>query len=278
MYSYYNDNNGDYNGYIPGGQYFPNPFFAQQNYRFPNPMEFYPPFPFCMNKNNTRSAEEVKDEPKTQAQQDQVEVNKEEVAKKVEQVEVKKEERIDSLNMMNQNILNLNNQMRKIWLEHVFYINSALMSILYNLDNKTIAFRNLTQNAIDLENLFAKYYSQDISNRIGNLFRNHILITLDMFNAIKRNDARTLANLENELSKNSQEFANFLASINPNYDRVRLNDMFRRHESDLKNLAILTRDKKYEQANDLFNQIKSQALDMADMLTDGIIKAFPNQF
>lgn len=280
MYNYYSDNSNDYNGYMPCNQYY-NPFI-QGSYRFINPMAFYPPFPFvpANNPRSSRTADvDISEQISTDMpiKEDLNNLNQEDISQSV--MEKKDDKiRVNNLYSMNQNMLNLNNQMRKIWLEHVFYIKFALMSIIYNLDNKTIAFKNLTQNVMDIQNVFSRYYNPDIAERFANLFKNHILITLDIFNAIKKNDTKTLANLEKELRTNSQEISNFLASINPNFDRNKIDDMLNNHNIDIKNFAVLTKDKKYEQANDVFNKMKTQALIMADMLTNGIILAFPDKF
>ena len=277
MYNYYSDNNNDYNGYMSScNQYF-NPFL-QGNYRFPNPMTFYPPFPFIpVNTRSSRSADiniENKITADMPAKIDENVLNQEYITANNKDEEI----RVNNLYSMNQNMLNLNNQMRRIWLENIFYIKFALLSIIYNLDNKTIAFKNLTQNVMNIQNVFSRYYSPEIAEKFANLIKNHILITLDIFNVIKKNDTKTLTNLESELRANSQEISNFLASINPNFDKNKLNDMLNSHNMNIKNFAVLTKDKKYEQANDLFDKMKNEILMMADMLTNWIIMTFPNKF
>ena len=77
---------------------------------------------------------------------------------------------------------------------------------------------------------------------------------------------------------NAEDIAEFLSKANPNWPKATLVDMLNRH------LALTTREavdrltKNWDDDVPNFDNVFSQAIMMADALSDGIVKQFPAKF
>ena len=78
--------------------------------------------------------------------------------------------------------------------------------------------------------------------------------------------------------KNAADISGFLSKANPNWPKATLVDMLNRH------LALTTREavdrltKNWDDDVPNFDNVFSQAMMMADALSDGIVKQFPAKF
>lgn len=260
MYNYYSDNN---DVYFSNSKYYLNPFLYSNGLRFPDPIDFPPPplpplqYPYTNSYNRSSRGDNLNQD-----------VN---VVEKVKS-------RANPLDNINKNIINLNNNSRTLWLEHVYWIRFLIVSILNNLKDVRSNSQRLLKNASDIETLFSRYYSPDTSRRIGALLREHLLITTDLINAIKKNDDRTVLLLETKWNKNADELAQLLASINPHWNEKDLKDLLHKHLELLKSEIIALNSQKYEDSIRIFNDIQNHALRIADTFTNGIIQQFPSKF
>jgi hypothetical protein len=182
------------------------------------------------------------------------------------------------LKSINRKILNLNNDLRKLWEEHVFWTKLAIMSIASGSPDLQLVSERLLRNASDFEKLFMPLYGPTASEKFKELLRQHLLIAADLVNAAKRKDNASVNLIEAKWYKNADEIADFLSRINPYWDRNDMKKMLYEHLVLTKSEAVSILSNKYEDSISLFDKIEDQALMMADMFTEGILKQFPNKF
>lgn len=175
-------------------------------------------------------------------------------------------------------ILNLNNEMRRLWFEHIFWTRLVILSIVNGSNDLKYVSERLLQNPIDFENQFSKYYSAEISKKFGTLLKEHLLIAADLVTAAKNQNNQTFTLLNDKWYKNADEIANFLNSINPYWNENDIKEMMYKHLDLTKSEAGAVISRKYEDSIKLFDEIQSQALKMADTFTEGLLKQFPNKF
>jgi hypothetical protein len=179
---------------------------------------------------------------------------------------------------LNKNMLNLNNDVRKLWIDHVIWTKLVMMSIASGSPDVQLVSQRLLKNADDFGALFMKFYGPTVAEKIRDLIRQHLLISADLVNASKKKDTASINTIEKKLFKNADEIANFLSLINPYWDKDDMRKMIYSHLSLLKSesTAILTN--KYEESIELFDKVEDQALMMANAFIEGILKQFPNKF
>ncbi len=172
----------------------------------------------------------------------------------------------------------LNQGMRKLWSDHVFWTrNYIIAAVDGTADAKPVADR-LLKNQDDIGHAVAAYYGTDAGNKLAGLLRQHILIAVDVVSAAKANDQAKLKDADARWHANAADLATFLSSANPNWPRQAVLDMLNQH------LALTTREavdrlqKNYTDDVTNFDAIYNQSMMMADTLSSGIVKQFPNKF
>lgn len=174
-------------------------------------------------------------------------------------------------------VLHLKESMRRLWTDHVLwtreYINAAVAG---DASASAVAAR-LMKNQEDIGRAIEPYYGNTASTKLTDLLKQHINIAVDLVGAAKANDNTKVADADRRWRDNANEIAAFLASANPNWPRETLRMMLHEHLR-LTTQEATTRIQKNFTANAaIFDQILNQAIDMADALTDGIVKQFPSK-
>lgn len=173
---------------------------------------------------------------------------------------------------------NLHDNMRKVWEQHVWWTRELLLSIAHSLPDQAVVTDRLLRNPKDIANLFRPYYGNDIANTLDRLLTEHLVIGGQIMTNAKQGNNSQVTALQIKWGQNADAIAKALASINKNYDEEHWRDMLHEH-LDLTTSEVVERlTGKYRNDIETFDQIEDQALEMADELTGGIQKAFPERF
>lgn len=179
---------------------------------------------------------------------------------------------------LNKNMLNLNNDMRKLWMQHIIWTRLLIMSIASGSPDVQLVSQRLLRNPDDFKKLFTTYYGPTASEKFSSLLREHLLTAADLVNAAKKKDTTAVNLLDTKWHKNADEIADALSRINPYWNKEEMKNMMYEHLALTKSEAVAILTNKYEDSISLFDKIENQALMMADTFTEGILKQFPNKF
>lgn len=97
-------------------------------------------------------------------------------------------------------------------------------------------------------------------------------------NLAKAGDNKAAEDAEREWYANADEIAALLGSINPYWSEESWKAMLHTHLVLVKAEAVDMLTKDYAAGIAVYDEIESQSLEMADMMFQGIIKPFPNEF
>jgi hypothetical protein len=172
--------------------------------------------------------------------------------------------------------LQLNNYIRQLWMEHIFWTRLAIMSIASSSPDTSLVSARLLRNATDFGNLFSYFYGPQIGQQFGKLMHDHLTIAADLVVAAKNQDNNAVATIEKKWYKNADDIASFLSNINPYWNRNEIQQMMYEHLALTKNEAVAILTNKYAEGISLFDQIQKQALEMADVYIEGLVKQFRN--
>lgn len=175
-------------------------------------------------------------------------------------------------------ILDLNNTFRKLWTDHVIWTRFVIMGIAENSPDIQLITKRLFQNPKDFEKVFVKYYGMEKAKKFSQLLTEHLTIAGDLVVASKKQDTNLVNQLDKKLYKNADEIAKFLNDINKYWDEKEMKKMMYDHLDLIKAEANYILTNKYEESIKIFDKIQNQALKMADMYTEGIMKQFQNKF
>jgi membrane protease subunit (stomatin/prohibitin family) len=91
-------------------------------------------------------------------------------------------------------------------------------------------------------------------------------------------DANAAADAERRWYANADQMASFLSGINSNWSQESWQNMLRDYLDMIKNAINEMLAGNFDDAVTTFTDIESQSMEMADIMTDGIVKQFPQYF
>jgi len=172
----------------------------------------------------------------------------------------------------------LRQDMRKLWEDHTTWTRLFIVSALADLPDKDATTQRLLQNQVDLGNAVKPFYGAAAGDKLSALLKDHILIAADIVTAAKTGDTPKLESSKTRWVANADEVSAFLSGANPkHWPAADMKAMMREH-LDLTTAELMARLKKDWTADvAAYEKIHLQALHMADMLSDGIAKQFPDK-
>ncbi|MNO16928.1 hypothetical protein D3C76_66170 [compost metagenome] len=172
----------------------------------------------------------------------------------------------------------LNQVLRNLWEQHVAWTRMTIISIVEGLADEKYVTARLLRNAPDMAAVFKKYYGERVAAKFNELLTYHLVIAAELVKAAKAGNQQAAANAEKRWYANADEIAEFLSSINPNWSKEEWTKMLHEHLKLTKDEAVYQLTGQYQQSIDTYDKIEKQALEMADVLTKGIVQQFPKMF
>ncbi len=169
------------------------------------------------------------------------------------------------------------NDMRSLWEEHVAWTRMAIISLTFDLPDINEVLARLLKNADDMGNMIRKLYGDKVATTYSQLIREHLLTAADLVKAaISGNTAAQAA--EEKWYQNADKIASFLNSVNPFLPEAAVRDMFYTHLNLTKQEAVFMMNKEFKKDIEVYDKIEKQAREMADAISDAMVKHYPNLF
>jgi len=168
---------------------------------------------------------------------------------------------------------------RKLWEDHVTWTRVYIIAVFADLPEADTAAQRLLQNQVDIGNAIKPFYGDQAGEQLTSLLNDHILTAAELLAAAKAGDTAKFEDANTRWYNNANQIAAFLSSANP--DNWPLSDM----QSMMKSHLDLTLEEATARLNAdwpgdvaAYDKVHNEILHMADMLSDGIIKQFPDKF
>ncbi len=181
-------------------------------------------------------------------------------------------------NKLSNSEVQLMNHLRMLWEQHMFWTRMTIMSMVLDLPDVDIVTNRLLRNPTDFELALRNFYSAEISSEFSNLLKQHLVIAAELVKAAKAGDKNAADFAEKRWYANADEIADFLSRINPYWSKDDWKSMLYKHLAQTKSEAVAMLNKDYTESINLYDEIEKQGLEMADMMTVGIISQFPHKF
>jgi len=175
--------------------------------------------------------------------------------------------------------LAFHDDMRALWEAHGAGTRLVIVSFVGNLPNLQAQEQTLLQNQVDIGNAVKPYYGRSAGNKLTKLLKDHILGAVTVLVAAKSGDKNQLAQAEAAWSANGNQIADFLHAANPHFlSRTDARRMMRVHLQQVIEQAVDELTGNYAASANAFGPYIRHILDMADMISGGIIRQFPSRF
>ena len=178
-----------------------------------------------------------------------------------------------------QNRIAFNQQMRKLWEDHITWTRLFIVSDAANLPDLPPTADRLFQNQVDIGNAFKPFYGDTVGNQLASLLHEHIALAAQIIAAAKAGDSAGVASASAAWYANANQIAAFLNAANPqNWPLDQIQAMMKSH-------LDLTLQEAVDRLNGNFTadiadyeRVHLEILGMADFLSNGIIAQFPAKF
>ncbi len=173
-----------------------------------------------------------------------------------------------------QHQVNLMNELRMLWEQHVHWTRSFIISTAANLGDLDAVTARLLRNPADFAKVLHLFYGRKDADRFQELFTQHLLIAADLVQAAKRGDAAAAEAARKKWYMNADDLSAFLAKINPFWNEAEWKEMFYSHLRMTEKEAVLRLAGSYDEDIKIYDMIEAEALEMADAMFLGIVKQF----
>ncbi len=181
---------------------------------------------------------------------------------------------MDDMDDMEMVLEQIRDYMRMLWEQHVMWTRMALVGIIHELPETELIIQRLLRNPVDFANALAPFYGDEAADEFQNLLTGHLTIAAELINALKAGNNNAAADANRRWRDNAEQIAAFLGSINPNWSEDDWSAMLNEHLDLLSNNVTEMFAKNYEESINGFDDVEMQALEMADVMAEGIQAQF----
>jgi hypothetical protein len=169
--------------------------------------------------------------------------------------------------------------MRALWEAHGAWTHMVIVSFVGNLPNLPAEEQVLLHNQVDIGHAVKPYYGKAAGNQLTKLLKAHILGAVNVLVAAKSGNKNKLAKAEADWFANGRQIADFLHAADPRFlSRGAARKMMNIHLNQVIQQGVDELKGNYAGDARAFAPYIRHILDMADMISAGIIRQFPGKF
>lgn len=169
--------------------------------------------------------------------------------------------------------------MRKLWEDHVTWTRLAVVSFVDDLSDLEPTVARLLQNQTDIGDAIKPYYGEAAGEQLTQLLEGHINGAVDLLSAAQAGDRKQVKRASAAWYRNGNQVADFLSEANPDHwPRKEMRSMMRTHLDQTLAEATQRLEGDHEAEIRTYDEIHVHILEMADVLSDGIVAQFPEKF
>src|SRR2546425_11821319 len=169
--------------------------------------------------------------------------------------------------------------MRKLWEDHITWTRLVIVSVLNGLPDTPTTVARLLQNQVDLGNAIKPFYGDAAGNQLTSLLTTHIVLAGNILVNAKAGNTDGVNTNVTLWYQNANDIAAFLNDANPkNWPLADLQVMMKTHLDLTLQEAVAQLTGDYSTSISTYEQVHLEILQMADMLSAGIIAQFPSMF
>ena len=170
-------------------------------------------------------------------------------------------------------------QMRRLWEDHVTWTRLAIVTFADDSGGFGATAGRLLQNQTDIGDAIKPFYGDAAGSQLTTLLNDHITIAVELLRAARAGDPAAVADASTRWYANADDIADFLAAANPRFwPQAAMRASMKEH------LDQTLAEAQHELSGDHpasvsdYEAIHAHILQMADTLSNGILRTFPHHF
>lgn len=173
----------------------------------------------------------------------------------------------------------LNEGMRKLWSDHMHWTLTVVDDFFHHPDALDASLTRPLQNQQDIGAAIVPYYGQAAGDQLAALLTEHIELAVPVLTAAQNNDQAALETAVANWNQNATDIANFLTAANPdNWPQSATEPALLHHIEHTIDYSVKILQNDHTGALSTFEHALEHMLQLADTLSEGIAKQFPDKF
>jgi hypothetical protein len=169
--------------------------------------------------------------------------------------------------------------MRRLWVDHVTWTRLFIVSFVGELPDLQATTDRLLRNQVDIGDAVKPFYGDAAGDQLTALLEEHILTAADLLTAAKAGEDAAFDEAKEAWYANARAIAGFLHEANPrHWPLADLRQMMRDHLDLTLEEAAAQLGGDYTASVAVYDEVETEILHMADMLSSGLIAQFPQEF
>ena len=171
------------------------------------------------------------------------------------------------------------NKMNRLWENHGNWTRLFITSTLDDREYRDPTRNHLLENQHNIVEALETFYGDEAGDQFAALLEVHVQIASEMLQAAKTADASTFEDRVDQWYTNADQIAEYLNELNPvQWPLNETKIIFREYLDVTLELAIAHWNGDFAADIAATDKVRAQALVIADMFSEGIIKQFPARF
>jgi hypothetical protein len=173
----------------------------------------------------------------------------------------------------------LHDNMRVLWQDHGTWTRLAIVGFADNSPDLQATQDRLLANQTEIGNAVKPYYGDDAGNKLTALLQQHIMTAVGVLKAAQTGNPAEVDQAKAAFYANGNQIADFLHGANPgNWPLPAVQNMMKTHLDQVVEMGSDELTHHYAESVGVWNAYRDHILAMADTLSNGITKQFPNKF
>jgi hypothetical protein len=169
--------------------------------------------------------------------------------------------------------------MRKLWEDHITWTRLYIVEAAAGLPSKDATAQRLLKNQTDIGDAVKPFYGADAGAKLTGLLKQHITVAAELIDAAKAGDKAKQDDATKRWFANADEISAFLSGANPkNWPAADVKSMMHDHLNLTTKEVVAQLGKDWDGSIAAYDKVHEQILHMADTLSSGIEKQFPDKF
>jgi hypothetical protein len=169
--------------------------------------------------------------------------------------------------------------MQRLWVDHVTWTRLFIVSFVAELPDQQATTDRLLRNQVDIGDAVKPFYGDAAGDQLTALLEEHILTAADLLTAAKAGDDAAFEEANEAWYTNARAIAGFLHDANPrHWPLADMRQMMKDHLDLTLEEAAAQLGGDYAASVALYDEVETEILHMADMLSSGLIAQFPQEF
>lgn len=182
-------------------------------------------------------------------------------------------------NKLTEKELELNQYMRKLWADNTFWMRNYMISYMNNSSDLKDVTRRLLKNQDQIGRSVGLWYTEKVGQNVSKLLQENLISYGNLLKEMMDKNKNAAMGAEKKWDDDTEKFVKYLSSLNKEWDQSVLSEHFKKYNQMNITQAMNKFKRKHVEEIESFDKAYSHAMyDLADYITNGIVKQNPDKF